>query len=88
MGAEKGGRNIGRRGGVLLSDSSTPGAGDVERRQERRDTMTYQDPFNPLPRDWDRNDRPQDTAYRSGRSYSGAAVLAVIVGVLVIIALI
>lgn len=50
--------------------------------------MTYQDPFNPLPRDWDRNDRPQDTAYRSGRSYSGAAVLAVIVGVLVIIALI
>ena len=38
--------------------------------------MTYQDPFNPLPRDWDRNDRPQDTAYRSGRPYSGAAVLA------------
>lgn len=50
--------------------------------------MTYQDPFNPLPRDWERTDRPQDMANRSGRSYGGVAVLAVIVGVLVIIALV
>ncbi len=50
--------------------------------------MTYQDPFNPLPRDWERSDKPQEMGYRNGRSYGGVAVLAVIVGVLVIVAFI
>jgi hypothetical protein len=57
-------------------------------RGKETDAMTYQDPFNPLPRDWERDEKTQEAAYRGGRSYGGVAVLAVIVGVLVIVAFI
>lgn len=47
--------------------------------------MSYQDPFNPLPRDWERDERMQEPAFRGGRSYAGLAALAAIIGLVIIV---